>query len=172
MNDILLIIFIGLTTVAVVLQVIILYGLKKGIEQSSARMESIANKIEQRSEPVLSVAHAILEDAQPKISEITSNLAETTATVRSHASEMAAATAEILERARVQAARLDDLVNSTANKVEETTDYIQHTVVTPVRRIHAVVTALNAGLKFLKHSRAQKKAEALAKAEADEEMFI
>ena len=84
---------------------------------------------------------------------------------------MAQATGEIVERARMQAARLDHLIHSTADKVAETTDFLQTSVVTPVRRVHAILSAVNAGIGFLRQNRARKKGPQLA-AEEDEEMFI
>ena len=168
----LLTIFIALTTVAIVIQVVILFALYKAVERSSARMESIAGRLEERAGPVLATAQAILDDAQPKIGEITSNMAETSATIRAHASEIAGATGEILQRVRSQAVRIDELINNTANKVEQTTDMLQNTVVSPVRRIHAMVQAVNAGLGFLKRAREQRKATQPGKNTADEEMFI
>jgi len=170
-HDTLLLIFVACTAIAIIIQVALLFALYKAVERSSSRMESIATRLEERTAPVLNTVHAILEDAQPKVSEITSNLAETTATIRSHASQAAEATAEILNRARMQAVRLDEMISNTANKVEETTDFLQHSVVTPVRRVHAIVQAVNAGLGFLKRTRDQKKRRGNAGPD-DEEMFI
>ncbi len=163
--------FVIVAAAAIVLQTAILYALYKMMSQATARMENIAGRLEQQTTPVLVTAHAILEDAQPKLAEITSNLAESTATVRSHVAQMAEATGEIVDRARMQAARLDQLVSSTVDKIEVTTDFVQHSVITPVRRIHAIVQAVSAGLSFLRASRARRKAENNSSG-VDEEMFI
>ena len=162
-------IFVAVTAVAFCLQLILLFLLYKAIEKSSERMEGIANRMEQRAAPVFATAHAILEEAQPRIGEITSNLAEASAVIRSQVAGVAQATGEIVERARMQAARLDDLVHSTADKVEQTTDFLQTSVITPVRRVHAILSAVNAGIGYLRRNR--KKSPQLATAE-DEEMFI
>lgn len=164
-------IFVAITAVAFVGQLIVSFLLYKAIEKSSERMEGIATRMEERAAPVLASAHALLEEAQPRIGEITSNLAEASAVIRSQVAGMAQATGEIVERARMQAARLDDLIHSTADKVEETTDFLQTSVVTPVRRVHAILSAVNAGIGFLRRNRARKKGPQLA-AEEDEEMFI
>lgn len=170
-HEILMLIFVACTTVALVFQAGLLFALYKAVERSSERMENIANRLEQRAAPVLTVARTILDDAQPKISEITSNLAQTTATIRAHAAEVAETTGEILNRARMQAARLDEMISSTADKVEETTDFLQHSVVTPVRRVHAIFHAVNVALGFLRRAREEKKQRSAA-AQDEEEMFI
>jgi ABC-type transporter Mla subunit MlaD len=149
---------------------VILFALYKGLRQTSARMEGIAGRLEQQASPVLTAAKAILEDAQPKIAQITTNLSETTASVRTHVHQMGEATSEVVERVRMQAARLDDLIINTAHKVEATSEMLQNTVLSPMRRVRAVVQALNAGMGILKANRARKKTGD-GKAD-DEEMFI
>jgi methyl-accepting chemotaxis protein len=164
-------IFVGITAVAFILQLVLLFFLYKAIDRSSARVENIANRIEERATPVLASAQAILEESQPKIGEITSNLAEASATLRAHVAGVAEATSEIVERARIQAARLDELVHSTFDRVSQTTDFLQNKVILPVRRVQAIVSAVSAGVGFLKRSRSRHQGPQLATAD-DEEMFI
>jgi methyl-accepting chemotaxis protein len=170
-TNIILTIFVGITAVAFILQLVLLFFLYKAIDRSSSRMENVANRIEERATPVLASAQAILEEAQPKVGEITSNLAEASATLRAHVAGVAEATSEIVERARLQAARIDELVHSTVDRVSQTTDFLQNKVITPVRRVQAIVSAVSAGVGFLKRSRAHQKGPQLATAD-DEEMFI
>lgn len=164
-------VFVIVTAIAFCAQAIILVFLYKAINQSSARIENIAERMEKSALPVLTAAGAILDDTQPKMAEITSNLAEASSMIRANVATVAEATGEIVERARMQAARLDEVIHSTVDKVEQTTDYLQNSVIRPVRRVHAIVQALNAGFSFFKHARAAKKGAQLA-AEEDEEMFI
>jgi methyl-accepting chemotaxis protein len=167
-----MLVFVIVAAVAIVLQTGILFAFYKLTRETTARMENIVGRMEQQTTPVLVTAHAILEDAQPKLAEITSNLAESSATVRAHVAQMADATGEIVERARTQAARLDEVVSSTMEKIEITTDFVQHSVIGPVRRIHAIVQAVSAGLGFLKAARARRKAAENHDSGVDEEMFI
>jgi uncharacterized protein YoxC len=163
-------VFVVVAAVAIVLQMVILFALYKALRQTSDRMEGIAGRLEQQATPVLATAAAILDDAKPKIAEITTNLAETSASVRSHVSEVGHATSEIMERARLQAARLDEFVISAAQKVEATSELLQHKVLSPMRRVRAVVTALNAGLSFFKSTRPPRRNS--SDEVEDEEMFI
>lgn len=164
-------IFVAVTAIAFVLQLLVLYALKNAIEKSSERMESMASRVEKTAMPLMTTASAILEDAQPKMAEITSNLAEASSTLRANVANVAEATGEIVERARMQAARLDEMIHATVDKVEQTTDFLQNSVVRPVRRVYAIVQAVNAGFSFFKRSRGAKKGPQSA-AEEDEEMFI
>lgn len=167
----LLILIFVVFAAAVVLQVLVLIAFYKAVEKSSSQVETTLTRMEKRIDPILTAAQAILDNAQPKIDAITSDLAETTATLRIHISQAAESTGEIIELARAQAVRLDDLVGRTAQKIEETTGYVQHAVVNPVRRIYAVVQAVSAGVTFLRRNRSRNRNSSAAE-EDDEEMFI
>jgi uncharacterized protein YoxC len=164
-------IFVVVAAVAIVLQMVILFALYKALRQTSDRVEGIAGRLEQQASPVLTTAAAILEDAKPKIAEITTNLVETSAAVRTHVAHVGEATGEVVERVRMQAARLDEMVHNAAHKVEATSELLQEKVLSPMRRVRAIVSALNAGLSFLKSNRSQRRRNATGEVE-DEEMFI
>jgi methyl-accepting chemotaxis protein len=169
-NQTLLAFFVGCAAVAILLQSVVLYAFYKAARESSTRMQDTLARMEQKTDPILTTAQSILEDAQPKISEITTNLAEATAIVRAQVSQVADTTGEIVERARLQAMRLDELIHSTLEKVENTTNFLQNSVVTPVRRVHAIVQAVGAGLSFFRRGRSQRRSEPAGGEE--EEMFI
>jgi len=163
--------FVVVAAAAIVLQTGILIALYVALRRSSARIEGIAGRLEQQASPVLATANIILADAQPKLAEITTNLVESTATMREHVAQVGEATTEIVERVRLQAVRLDEFVTSAANKLESTSEMLQTSVLSPMRRVRAIVQALSAGLNFLRAHRAQKKAMSTTEVE-DEEMFI
>jgi len=162
-------IFVVVAAVAIVLQMVILFALYKGLRQTSERMEGIATRLEQQATPVLTTAAAILDDAKPKIAEITTNLAETTASVRTHVTQVGQATTEMVERARMQAARLDEFVSSAAQKVEATSELLQHKVFSPMKRVRAIISALNVGMSFFKSNRPHHRTS--SESVQDEEMF-
>lgn len=164
-------IFVIVAAVAIVVQMGVLIALYVGMRQTAARMEGIAGRLEQQASPLLATAGAILEDAQPKIAEITSNLAESSATVRAHVSQVAEATGEIVERARLHAIRVDEFVGDTMGKIETASQILETKVLSPVRRVQAIVQAVNAGLGVLRSTRSKRKS-ANPGVEQDEEMFI
>jgi hypothetical protein len=67
--------------------------------------------------------------------------------------------------------RVDELVSRTIDKVEETTEMVQHTVVTPMKQLSGLMQGLSVGIgAYL--SRRRKAAMEAAGATEDEEMFI
>jgi methyl-accepting chemotaxis protein len=163
-------VFVVVAAVAIVVQMGILLALYMALRRTSERMEGIAGRLEQQATPVLSTAAAILDDAKPKIANIATNLAETSTSLRTHVGQIGNAASEIAERARMQAVRLDDFVISAAHKVEVTSELLQDKVLSPMRRVRSVVTALNAGLSFFKANRSARRKKS-GEVE-DEEMFI
>jgi methyl-accepting chemotaxis protein len=164
-------VFVVVAAVAIVVQMGILLALYRALRRTSERMEGIAGRLEQQATPVLASAAAILEDARPKIADITTNLAETSTSLRTHVGHIGNAASEIAERARMQAVRLDDFVINAAHKVEATSELLQDKVLSPMRRVRSIVTALNAGLSFFKSNRPRKTRNSSGEVE-DEEMFI
>lgn len=170
MDNHIITVFVVVAAVAIVVQMGILLALYMALRRTSERMEGIAGRLEQQATPVLATAAAILDDAKPKIANITTNLAETSTLLRTHVGQIGNAASEIAERARMQAVRLDDFVISAAHKVEVTSELLQDKVLSPMRRVRSVVTALNAGLSFFKSNRSARRKNS-GEVE-DEEMFI
>lgn len=164
-------IFVIVAAVAIVVQMGILIALYVGMRKTASRMEGMAGRLEQQAAPLLSTAASILEDAQPKIAEITSNLAESSATVRAHVSQMAETTGEIMERARLHAIRMDEFVGNTMGKIETASQILETRVLSPVRRVQAIIQAVNAGLGILRPNKSRNSSRR-GGAEQDEEMFI
>lgn len=165
-------IFVIVAAVAIVLQMAIMFGLFITMKRTASRMEGLALRMEQQTTPLLATANTILEDAQPKIAEITSNLAESTATLRAHVSQVAEATGEIVERARLHAVRVDEFLGNTLDKLENAGELLEHKVLTPVRRVRAIVSAVTTGLGFLRNNRGRRKGRSGHISHDDEEMFI
>jgi methyl-accepting chemotaxis protein len=164
--------FVIVAAVAIVIQMGIMLALYLGMKQTATRMEGVATRLEQQAAPLLATATDILDDARPKIAEITSNLAESSATVRAHVSQMAETSAEIMERARLNAERVDEFVGSTMNKIEMASGLLESRVLTPVRRVQAIIQAIGTGLSFLRSNRSRSAGPRQPRSREDEEMFI
>jgi hypothetical protein len=78
---------------------------------------------------------------------------------------------DAVDRTRLQVIRVDELVSRTIDRVEETTEMVQHTVLTPMKQLAGVVQGLSVGIgSFL--NRRRKAAMEASGATEDEEMFI
>jgi len=162
-------IWIALTTVAVVIQAGILVALYVSVRKSSARMEAIMSDLHKRTAPILDSTQSIVVDSRPKIEAITDNLLAASSSIKSQVERLDATVSDAVDRTRLQIIRADDLVTRTMDRVEETTDVVHNTVISPVRQMAGLVTGLTTGIGAFFGRRAGAQRE---DSPQDEEMFI
>ena len=172
MNETILTVFVIATCCAVIIQMGILAGMYLSMKKSSERLEALAKRVEDKAIPVLDSTREILEDTAPKLKEITANLAEMSGTVKSQVNRMDATFNDALDRTRLQVIRVDELVSRTIDKVEETTEMVQHTVLTPMKQLTGVIQGLSVGVGAFLNRRRKAAVESAQAARDDEEMFI
>jgi hypothetical protein len=158
MDDTLLRVFIAATTFAVVIQAGILVGLYLAVRKSTARMEALAADFKNRVLPTVETAQDMLVELRPKIESMTANVSESATLVRNQLIRLDATVTDILDRTRLQVIRADELLNRTMDRVEETSEVVHKTVVSPLRQISGLMTAISAGVDvFLGQKRRQPK---------------
>jgi methyl-accepting chemotaxis protein len=141
--------FIALTGAAVVLQACVLLALYLSVRKTSARMEGLATEVKAKALPALESAQSILVDLRPKLQVIAEDLHETTTTIRDEVQRMDAIVNDAADRARLQIIRADEMLTRTLDQVEEASDMVHKTVVSPVRQLSGLVQGITAGLEFL-----------------------
>jgi hypothetical protein len=146
MDDTLLKIFIAVTTFAIVVQAGILLGLYLAVRKSTARMEALATEVKSRVLPTVETAQNLMVELRPKIDVISNNLAESSDLVRNQLGRLDAAVTDVLDRARLQVIRADELLNRTMDKVEETSEVVHKTVISPLRQVNGLMAAISTGV--------------------------
>ena len=149
-------VFVALTGIAVLLQAVILGALYFAMRKSSARMEALAVEVKTKALPALETAHEILTELRPKLTVIADNLTETTHSVRSQVERVDATVNDVVDRARLQIIRGDELLTRTLDRVEETSDMVHSTVVSPVRQFAGLIQGVTAGIEFLLGNRGRR----------------
>ncbi len=146
MDDTLLKIFIAVTTFAVVVQAGILVGLYLAVRKSSARMEALATDVTSRVLPTVETAQSMLVELRPKIEVMSTNFAESSDMLRNQLGRLDATVTDALDRARLQVIRADELLNRTMDKVEETSEVVHKTVISPLRQVNGLMAAISTGV--------------------------
>jgi len=166
--------FIALTGAAVVLQAGVLVALYLAVRKSSTKMEAIAEEVKTKALPTLEMAQATLIELRPKLQMITDNLMETTVLVRNEVERVDATVSDATDRARLQIIRADELLSRTLDRVEQTSDLVNKTVVSPVRQVSGIIQGVTAGLEFLLAHRSRKNGDSRGSRRAvpQDEMFI
>ena len=164
--------FIALTGLAVLLQAGVLLAMYIAMRKSSARMEALATEVKTKVLPTVEQAQEIITDIRPRLQVIAANLEETTATVRAQVQRIDAATNDTVDRARLQIIRADELLTRTLDRVEQTSDMVHKTVISPVRQFSGLIQGIAAGLEFLFSSRRNGGRREERQAVPQDEMFI
>ena len=145
MNNALLTFFIIATAAAVLLQAGILLGMYVAMRKTSAKVESLAEEVRTKVLPTAELAHSMISDLRPKIETVMDNVSVSTTVLRTQLERIDATLTDIVDRTRLQVIRADEFVTGTMDKLEETRDAVQRTVVSPVRHISGLMHGLQVG---------------------------
>lgn len=148
--------FIALTGAAVLLQAGLLAAMYLAMRKSSSRLEAIANEVKTKALPALDQAQSLLSEIRPKLQVITENVAETTTMLRAQVNRVDATVHDAMDRARLQVIRADELFSRTLDRVEQTSEMVQKTVVSPVRQVSGLLQGITAGIEFLLGNRGRR----------------
>ena len=169
MSETLLVIFVAVSAIALVLQLVTLFALFMATKKTSQQVEAIAKRIEEEALPTIAAARVLITENGPKIQETIANLQKTSAIIRDKAERISTTADVAIDRARVQVIRADQLVTRALEHAEETTETVNTIINTPLRQITAILTGLVAGLSEFTGGR---KVRRQGKAVPNEEMFI
>jgi len=169
MDDNLLKLFIAVTAFAVVLQAGIMVALYLAVRKSTAKMEALATAVTTKTLPTIETVQSLLVELRPKIEVLSTNVAESSSLVRNQLGRIDATLTDALDRTRLQVIRADELLNRTMDKVEETSEMVHKTVVSPLRQVNGLMAAISTGVEvFL----GQKRRHPRNGGGAQDEMFI
>jgi hypothetical protein len=147
MDDTLLKIFIAVTTFAVVIQASIMVALYFAVRKSTAKMEALATEVTGKALPTIETVQNILVDLRPKIDLMSTNFSESSTMVRNQLARVDVTLADALDRTRLQVIRADELLNRTMDKVEETSEIVHKTVISPLRQVNGLMNAISTGVE-------------------------
>jgi len=149
-------VFVLLTGLAVMLQAGILLAMYLAMRRSTMLMENLAAEVKAKVLPTISHAESLMTDIRPKIEIIAGNLQDSTTVLREQVERMDATVKDAVDRGRLQIIRADELLTRTLDRVEQTSEMVHNTVISPVRQFSGLIQGLTVGLEFLFGSRGRK----------------
>jgi methyl-accepting chemotaxis protein len=168
MDNTLLAVFIGIAALAILLQAGILAGMFFALRKTSEKVNSLAEEVKTKVLPTAELAHSMVSDLRPKIETLVDNVSVSTTVLRTQLERVDATLTDIVDRTRLQVIRADEFVTSTMDKLEETRETVQRTVVSPVRQISGLMHGLTVGVEtFFSRRRGRSPANV-----QQDEMFI
>ena len=148
MDNNVFLVFVAVITAAFVVQAGVMVGLYLAVRKSSSRMESLATEVQSKAVPVLESAQTLVTELRPRIDSIVENVSQSTSLVRAQMHRLDVTLNDALDRTRLQVIRADEMVSRTLDKVEETTEAVHRTVVSPIRRASGLYHGITAGLEY------------------------
>ena len=109
--------------------------------------EALAEEVKTKVLPTAELAHSMIAEMRPKIENIVDNVSTSSTMMRTQMERIDVTLTDIVDRTRLQVIRADEFVNSTMDKIEETREAVQRTVVSPVRHISGLMHGLTAGVE-------------------------
>ena len=164
--------FIALTAVAIALQALVLLGIFLSLRKTSAKVDTLTTEMRAHALPAIESAQSLITTTAPKLEEIVSNVHTTTALVRGQVERLDNTVNDIIDRTRLQVIRADELVTRTLDRGEDTTETLQHTVVSPVRQFTGIMQGVSVGLGALFRARNRRRRVGDGMGVPQDEMFI
>jgi chromatin segregation and condensation protein Rec8/ScpA/Scc1 (kleisin family) len=162
-------IFIAVTSAAVVVQACVLLAMYLTMRKTSAKFEALAEEVRTKVLPTAEIAYSMLVELRPKVESLIADVSESTAMVRTQLGRLDATVSDVVDRARLQVIRADDMLSRTLDRVEQTTDMVHSSVISPIRHVAGMIQGLTAGLEYLVGARRRRRNGA---AVPQDEMFI
>jgi len=169
-NQTLLIIFEGLTGLALLAQAIILFAAFLVARRTIKVMQTHIEEFRSVAIPILKKSHEVIDRVSPKVESIAGNLEELSHSVRKQGVEIHATTSDILARVNRQSSRVDSMFTSVFNGMEHAGNVVAESVGKPAKQVAAMLASAKAFVSVLATGRrAQRPPERVA---ADQDMLV
>ena len=165
-----LIAFVIVTSIAVVIQMLILLGMYREIRQTNARFSKILTDLDSRVSPILVKVDSLVGDTQPRIVEMVTDASEVVHIARSQAQKFDRVLTEALDRFRMQLLHADQILTGALETIEDTGSTFKRSVEGPVRQATAIIRGIKTGIDFFRNRRTN--GEAAVAETSDEGLFI
>jgi methyl-accepting chemotaxis protein len=150
---------------------LILLAMFLTVRKLGARMQALADKAEEttamvqtRVLPVIENAKTLqenvknfLDTARPKIETLIENASRMSSTARATVERFDVTANDAIDRVRLQVIRGDELLTRTMDRVEETSEKVQHTVMSPVRQVSGIMQAISTGVGAYFHTQRRRR---------------
>ena len=164
--------FIVIAAVAIVIQMGLLMAMYISMKKTSDRVNAVAEAVEKKGLPLIETVNGLITTNTPKINVILDNAMVASTTAKQQVERLDVTVSDIVDRTRLQVIRVDELVTRTMDRVEETTDLVHHTVISPVKALAGVLSGVTATANLLFGSKRRRAPRGPRNGGPEDEMFI
>jgi hypothetical protein len=170
-SDIILSIFSGLVFLALLLQGVALFVISRKVRDLAASFEALSSRLTRQVDALSLQAESLVATVKAtteKVHAMQENIAAITSVVHHRVVAVDAFLGEVTDNARLQMARFQDVIETTASRIDETIDTLQNAIIVPIMEAQAIVRGIRSGFEVL-FGRRRLSAD---RTHNDEEMFI
>jgi hypothetical protein len=142
-------IFTGVATVALVIQTIALVGMFNGARAIRRRLMELAD----RTEPIVDSTRRLVEETRQHARDVFGRVHDITEATRAQVVKVDGLLNEVTLHTRANLERIDRMAAEAAERVEETMTEVQRTILTPIRGINGAAAAVRAVVGHLARRR-------------------
>lgn len=164
-------VFTAIVAVALLLQSLAFWGIHRSIKNISSRIDHLSQDLQKKLDSVshsLNEFVATLKPIADTVRSVQQSLATTTGVIHNRVVDLDGLFKDFTDAARLQIVKIQDVVDSTSRRFEDTIETLQNGILTPLTEITAILRGLKMGLNFFFRGRRPPSQQA----HQDEEMFI
>jgi hypothetical protein len=165
----LLVIFVGLTGFALVVQAIVMLVAFLMMRKTVKSLQSDVQELRTTAMPILAKSRETLEKVAPKLESVAADVADIAHMLKKQSVEFQAVAGDILERVHRQTSRVDSMFTDVVDGVERASNVVVDSVIKPARQVTAMLAGAKAFLNVLATGR---RSERQADVVADQDMFV
>ena len=164
-----LIVFVGLTSVALFGQFIVMLMAYFMVRKNVSTVRDEVSEIRSTVMPMLNRSKELLEKVAPKVESVAADVADMAQSAREQTAHIRFTADEVLARVYRQTSRVDNMITNVADGMEHAGNVVADSVTKPVRQVSAILAAAKAFLGVLATGRLpDRQAEVIA----DQDMFV
>jgi methyl-accepting chemotaxis protein len=147
LNTTLLMVFVGITGLAVLLQAFVLLALYMATRKTAQAIETALDDLRDTLVPIAPLvrnARNTLDRISPQIEVGVNNLVAITDDLRTQSADVHHSATEMIARLRSQVNRVDQMLSGVLDTVEQTAGFVRNAVSLPARQLGGILAALKA----------------------------
>lgn len=148
-----LIVFVVVTSVAVVIQAAILVGMFSQMKKLNERLLGVLDEVHTKVTPVISRVDDLIRDTRPQIVGMVSDASDVVSIARGQAIKVDRVLTETIDRMRLQLIHMDQLLTGLLETIEDTGSTMRKTLSGPVKQASAIIQGIRVGLDVLRSRR-------------------
>ena len=168
-NETLLVIFVGLTGFALLVQAIVMLAAFLTMRKTVVSLQADVHELRESAMPIIEKSRDTLDRLAPKIELVSNDVSDIVRTLREQTHQFQLVAGDVLDRVHRQTSRVDNMFTGVVDGVEHASNVVVDSVTRPVRQVSAFLAGARAFLGVLTTGR---RPGERVQINANEDMFV